>query len=198
MKRTFKGWIMRYSQSLTRLNTTSVKKLVQAMEAYAPQAEEAVFLYALECGKSIAAMRFIENENTLCRWKEMAALSKRYSKRAEAFLRKRHDILPIRYRKILNAFDSAEANAANDDRVVLLMAKQVNEALAASGITRYRLCKDLALNEGNIYAWLAGDATKVSRDTARRAWEYAEQRLDLGGPDSAWADNLVSDGHPEV
>ena len=42
--------------------------------------------------------------------------------------------------------------------------------------TRYGLCRDLNLNKGNVYAYLAGDDSKVSRETARRIMEYAEER----------------------
>ena len=54
------------------------------------------------------------------------------------------------------------------------MAEKTVAALESAGKTRYRLCRDLGLNEGNVYAWLAGDPSKVSRATARRAWRYAE------------------------
>ena len=54
------------------------------------------------------------------------------------------------------------------------MAEKAIAALARAGKTRYRLCKDLGLNEGYLYAWLAGDPSEVSRAAARRAWRYAE------------------------
>ncbi len=41
-------------------------------------------------------------------------------------------------------------------------------------LTAYRICKDLDLNLGNIYAYLnRGDVAKVSRNTARRILEHA-------------------------
>jgi predicted transcriptional regulator len=57
------------------------------------------------------------------------------------------------------------------------MRPRIVEALARRGITRYRLCKDLGLNPGNVYAYLAGDDTKVSKETARRILGYAESGL---------------------
>lgn len=44
----------------------------------------------------------------------------------------------------------------------------------AEGNARYRMCKDLGLNPGNVYAYLAGDDAKVSKETARRMLVYAE------------------------
>ena len=46
-------------------------------------------------------------------------------------------------------------------------------ALERSVTTRYRLCKSLGLNMGNAYAYLAGDDSKVSHETARRMFERA-------------------------
>ena len=93
---------------------------------------------------------------------------------AEEFLRQNYDMLPTRYRKVLDLYDSIEAERENDLVVKAEMAQRVLQALEKSGRTRYQLCHDLGLNEGNVYAWLAGDPTKVSRETARKAWHYAE------------------------
>ena len=54
------------------------------------------------------------------------------------------------------------------------MRKKTLDALHTNNVSIYRLCKDLGLNLGNVYAYLSkGDATKVSRDTARTIMEYA-------------------------
>ena len=63
-----------------------------------------------------------------------------------------------------------------DRRINALMRKRTLGALEESGVTRYGLCRDLNLNKGNVYAYLAGDDSKVSRETARRIMEYAEER----------------------
>lgn len=63
-----------------------------------------------------------------------------------------------------------------DRRINALMRKRTLGALGKSGVTRYGLCRDLNLNKGNVYAYLAGDDSKVSRKTARRIMEYAEGR----------------------
>lgn len=65
---------------------------------------------------------------------------------------------------------------AADRRVNALMRKKTLEALEESGVTRYGLCRALRLNKGNVYAYLAGDDSKVSRKTARRIMEYVEER----------------------
>ena len=55
------------------------------------------------------------------------------------------------------------------------MREKTLDAIESGGLTVYRLCKDLDLNQGNVYAYLGkGDASKVSRATARRLMEHAQ------------------------
>jgi len=173
MKRTFKGWLRRYCCDLAGVDTTSLRKLCQTASSRASQANEAVFLYALELGRVSDLCEYSIGSDAHEEWAFMSARSERYFGRAEAFLRECSDRLPVRYVKVLRAFDCIEAGALNDRCVVAQMALQTREALEAAGVSRYRLAKDLSLNEGNVYAWLAGDSTKLARATARRAWKYA-------------------------
>lgn len=84
------------------------------------------------------------------------------------------DGTPSRYRKVWLAFRAKKDAVKNDRRVSSLMRNKTIEALRSSELTIYRLCKDLQLNMGNVYAYLnSGDATKVSRATARSIMEYA-------------------------
>ena len=178
MRRTFKGWLLRYCQQLTGLKTTSVKKLVRLVERNAPHAAETVCLYALAVGRASDLVRHSASESLWAGCRDVAEmLSAPAAKGERAFeeaLRCAYGNLPPRFRKVVDLYDSLDADAANDLRVKAQMAQRVLAALDRAGCTRYRLCRDLGLNEGNVYAWLAGDATKVSRATARKAWKYAE------------------------
>lgn len=48
------------------------------------------------------------------------------------------------------------------------------EAFSRLLVKRPRLREDLCLNPGNVYAYLAGDDTKVRKETARRIMRYAD------------------------
>lgn len=80
---------------------------------------------------------------------------------------------PDRYAFVLDAFEAQGDILAADRRMNALLGKKINAALARNGVTRYRLCKDLGLNFGNAYAYLAGDNSKVSNATARLMLDYA-------------------------
>ncbi len=81
---------------------------------------------------------------------------------------------PERYRKVWNAYLAKRDAVVADRRVSGLMREKTLAAMKARNVTPYRLCEDLGLNKGNVYAYLnKGDLTKVSRATARKIMEYA-------------------------
>lgn len=174
MRLTFRGWLLSYCQELTGLKTTSVKKLAAAVEDNAPHASAAVFLLAVNEEKLDSLLEHVFEPDLREEWNYIASMLPENQTDAEAFARLAYRGLPSRYRKVLDAYDAIAEGQENDSRAKTLMAEKTIAALARAGRSRYRLCRDLGLNEGNVYAWLAGDPSKVSRDTARRAWHYAE------------------------
>ena len=80
------------------------------------------------------------------------------------------------FANVRHAYRAVKEKPVADRRINALMRKRTLGALEESGVTRYGLCRDLNLNKGNVYAYLAGDDSKVSRETARRIMEYAEER----------------------
>lgn len=174
MRLTFRGWLLSYCQELTGLKTTSVKKFVSAVEGSAPHASAAVFLLAVEAGRVADLISRSSDPELFAEWESVSAMLPETPMGAEAFVRENYGDLPVRYRKVIDAYDTVAEERKNDEHAKALMAKKTVAALESAGKTRYRLCKDLKLNEGNVYAWLAGDPSKVSRVTARRAWRYAE------------------------
>ena len=103
---------------------------------------------------------------------EFSALAKkaRRYKSAERFALSAH--APERYRKVAEAYHAPESLRAASIRVNQMIRERVLAALETSSVTRYRLCKDLGLNMGNVYAYLSGDPSKVSTQTAQRILDY--------------------------
>ena len=172
MKRTFKGFLKAYCSELAGLKTESLRKLLNETER-SPRVVEPLFCLALETGKlnyltSLAKGTHVEQE-----WNELAQSARRY-KSAERWLT-RTDV-PQRYKKVLEVYKSQDDLLTADRRIVSLMREKTLDALEASGKTRYSVCKALGLNKGNFYAYLAGDNSKVSRNTARRILNYAQSR----------------------
>ena len=82
---------------------------------------------------------------------------------------------PTRYKKVLDAYYGYKFSINADRRIIALMRDKILAALTASKTTIYSICKALDLNKGNVYAYLhKGDASKVSKQTARRIMAYVQ------------------------
>lgn len=175
MNLTFRGFLKGYCSDLTGIDTTNLRKLVAACNDGAPAAAEAVFVFAAIQNKEkylaeLAAGTWMENTY------RSAAAEVAAHGCVEDWLQS--ESTPQRFRKVLLAYAAKKGASAADRRVISLMREKTLAALQASGTTAYRLCSDLGLNRGNVYAYLGrGDATKVSRATARRIMEYATSHV---------------------
>lgn len=179
MNITYKGFLRLYCRELTGLSTDSLRKLCSAANDYAPHAAEAVFLFALEQGK-------VEHLLAVSRgtWMEQlygeAAARASLLGGAEAFLQ--DEGTPERFRKVRSAYEANRTKINSDRRVIGLMREKTLSAIEGGGLTVYGICKDLNLNQGNVYAYLKGDLTKVSRVTARRLMAHAQSLAALLTP----------------
>lgn len=171
MNLTFRGFLRSYCRELTGLETDNLSKLCRAVAGDSPAAAEALMLFAAVLGKasylvSLSKGTWLEKgyrevlprlENPTC---------------VEAFLQS--EAAPQRYKKVWNAFAEKKEGVLADRRVSSLMRDRALEGILAKEISVYRLCEDLGLNKGNVYAYLnKGDCSKVSRATARKIMEYA-------------------------
>lgn len=170
MRRTLKGFLREYCRELSGLDTTNLRRLVAAAKRNA-RLVEPLFVFACIQGKAGYVTRISEGE-----WfhGDYETLTGKLAKHESVEALLASEDAPPRYAAVLSAFQAQGDVLAADRRINALLRPKVIEALARRRITRYRLCKDLGLNPGNVYAYLAGDDAKVSKDTARRMLAYAE------------------------
>ena len=173
MNLTFEGFLKGYCRELSGQQSLSFRKLVKQATTVEPRVAEPLFLLALAQGKAeyvlgLSAGSWMEEgyRRVLSLYSQAGSLASLCAK----------DDLPNRYANVWRAYRGAKEKPAADRRVNALMRRRTLEALADSSLTRYGLCRDLRLNKGNVYAYLAGDDSKVSRETARRIMEYAEEK----------------------
>lgn len=174
-KRTFKGFLKTYCAELSGLQTTNLRRLVSAADTDAPRVAEPLFCFALEEGKLGYLLGICGNTWMAREWARLAVGARDYPD-AQSWLRGEPD-LPDRYIRVLNAFESQDDLLKAERRKVGLMRKRTLAALGRSGMTRYAISRDLGVNKGNLYAWLAGDDSKVGMATARRVMEYVEMAV---------------------
>ena len=170
MRRTLKGFLEEYCRELSALDTASLRKLVAAADDNARLVEPLFALAAVQ-GKADYLAHISEGHWFHDDYEALAHGLEEHGS-LEALLSS--DVAPARYASVLAAFRAQGDVLAADRRINALMRPKIADALARKGLTRYKLCKDLGLNPGNVYAYLAGDDAKVSRKTAQRMLSYAE------------------------
>jgi len=170
---TFEGFLKGYCRELSGQQSLSFRKLVERATTVEPRVAEPLFLLALAQGKAEYVLGLSEGL-----WMEEGyrGVLSLYNQAGSLVSLCAKDDLPNRYANVWRAYRGVKEKPAADRRVNALMRKRTLEALAGSSLSRYGLCRDLHLNKGNVYAYLAGDDSKVSRETARRIMEYAEER----------------------
>lgn len=178
MKKTFEGYVRAQLKQKTGLETASLRRLVP-LALSDPELIELVFVFAQLRNKKYHLMSLVWG--TPLEREYRAALHVMGEEGSlEAFLQSKRT--PVEYRRIYTDFlhhptkEAAQKKA--DEKDIQRLRERTLKALEASGITRYRLCADLGLNPGNVYAYLAGNTKKVSLETAQRICNYAYEALD--------------------
>lgn len=173
MNLTFEGFLKGYCRELSGQQSLNFRKLVKQATTDAPRVAEPLFLLALAQGKAEYVLGLSEGS-----WMEEGyrGVLSLYAQTGSLASLCAEDKLPNRYANVWRAYRAVKEKPVADRRINALMRKRTLGALEESGVTRYGLCRDLNLNKGNVYAYLAGDDSKVSRETARRIMEYAEER----------------------
>ena len=182
MNLTFEGFLKGYCRELSGQQSLSVRKLVDQAKAAEPRVAEPLFLLALAQGKADYVLKLSQSS-----WmeKDYQYVLSLFDRAGDLPALCTDEKLPNRYANVWRAYRGVKERPAADRRVNALMRKRTLDALRESGVTRYGLCRDLRLNKGNVYAYLSGDDSKVSRETARRIMAYAEKASANKGVESS-------------
>lgn len=172
MNLTFEGFLKGYCRELSGQQSLSFRKLVGQAKAVEPRVAEPLFLLALARGKAGYVLKLSQGSWMEKDYQHVLALFDRIGDLPALCTDQE---LPNRYANVWRSYRGVKEKPTADRRVNALMRKRTLDALKESGVTRYGLCRDLRLNKGNVYAYLAGDDSKVSRETARRIMTYAEK-----------------------
>ena len=80
-----------------------------------------------------------------------------------------------RYRKVWNAWQSVSTQLDRDRCFMTGVRNAIECTLNERNITRAQVCRELGLNKGNFYAFMKGDMSKMSRETAVATWRMLMQ-----------------------
>ena len=174
MNRNFNRFLEAYCRELAGVQTLNIRKLAVLAASDRPRLRETLLVFCLAHGKEQYLMKVIPDQVMKAEYAQViAAVAKAPS--LEVYLSSGD--APKRYAQVYDAFLAQGSDLrASDLRINELLRKKTLAALKERGVTRFSLCKALGLNTGNVYTYLAGDPSKVSRDTARRIYDYALSR----------------------
>ena len=171
MNRNFNRFLEAYCRELADVQTSNIRKLAALAASDRPRLREALLVFCLAQGKEQHLMKVMLDRETKTEYAQVIAAASN-APSLEAYLSSGD--APKRYAQVYDAFLAQGSDLrASDLRINELLRKKTLAALEERGVTRYSLCKVLGLNTGNVYTYLAGDPSKVSRDTARRIYDYA-------------------------
>ena len=170
----FEKYLLTYAQELTGCDSQSLNKLLSlSLNGHARAFEPLVLLCILKGKKGLLLTKLA---GTTFKHNVEFMLSKDWDKGSLiSFLveseEENHNL--ERYRKVYRSYQAMVSRPAVDREVVLLMRERILEVMKEKKLSNYRVYTDLSLNHGNINRYLKhGDASKLSRQTARRILDY--------------------------
>jgi hypothetical protein len=160
--------------SLSGAGRAAIYPLVRETVNGNPRLREPLFLYAASNG-------CLDTLLTACRgtalFADYQALAQQYkSGQLLNDLEAQSPDLPAEYRKVWNSYRSVADKPERDARVKELYRQKIVALQQEKGISTYRVCQDLHINNANVNAWLKHAAhNKTSLAGARRILSYLEQ-----------------------
>lgn len=170
---TFSGFTKQYVASLSQTGTTAVYALVRESVTGNLRLREPLYLYAASnqlLPTLLKASRHTELYN------DFSVLAKEFTQEElMVALETRSPALPERFHKVWASYCSVVSMPERDARVKILMADKVRKLLQESGVTTYRISKELGINYANVNSWIKHrDAKKISIENARKVLQYVE------------------------
>jgi hypothetical protein len=170
---TFKGFLEPYVKHLAGRQTLALSQLA-ALTRSEPRLAEPLLLFAVTTGRASRLSSLLEGRGALER--ELATLvSLEQQGRLESALATEDRRLRPEYSKVWRSFVVRRDAYARDEQLKLEARKRALALEKAKGVSRYRMAKDLGLNQGNLHAFLSqGNPSKLSLDRAYELVEYLE------------------------
>lgn len=173
---TLKGFLRQYCCLLADLDTRSYARLVNRAEnGWSRVVEPLVLLAAVEGKLPLLSKRAGDLTRSAISQFEASFHVVKSVPIPESELLEHQEDLPGAFRKVLVSYVAEKGKVSNERRLTGVLREMLLPLMEEKKLTGYRLCKDLGLNSGNVYAYLAnGNVKCVSKETALRMFEYAE------------------------
>lgn len=164
MNLTFKGFLKIYCSELAGIQTTNIRRLVNAANTKAPRVAEPLFVYANVAGKAKYLISVSENTWMYDDYVKLSQIINQKFSNVQEFLKS--DFAPKRYAEVLKAYNSKDDILNSNRRILNKLRPKINDSLKKAGMSKYKVCKELGINTGNFYAYMNGDDSKISSEIA--------------------------------
>ncbi len=170
---TFSGYLESYVQYLAGLQTVALPRLVAAAVSN-PRVVEPLLLWATTTGRAERLAGLLADRPQLRA--ELATLQSIGDHgRLESALATEDSVLRPEYWKAWHSYVVRRDSHARDTQLKLEARKRALSLEATRNVSRYRMAKDLGLNQGNLHAFLGqGNPSKLSLDHAFALVSYLE------------------------
>ncbi|MCL2889186.1 MAG: hypothetical protein FWE65_02050 [Eggerthellaceae bacterium] len=163
---TFERWIRRYLLSLAGTESFSLRKLAAMAQTESPRLAEPLLLYACASGSVERLLGFVWRRELLDSYRSVLEA---IGGRDLAGLALGSEIggLPLEYRKFLDSYRIAYRKPESAGESKRLRWERSRMLQLEKGISTAQICRALALNVGNVNAYLKhGDVGKLSLKNA--------------------------------
>lgn len=173
---TFSGYLESYVQYLAGQQTVALPRLVAATVSN-PRVAEPLFLWAATTGRADRLAELLADRPRL-QEELMTLQSLNEHGRLESTLATEDPVLRPEYWKAWRSYVVRRDSHARDTQLKLAARKRALALQAVKNVSRYRMAKDLGLNQGNLHAFLGqGNPNKLSLDHAFELVNYLESAL---------------------
>jgi hypothetical protein len=169
---TFKGFLKKYSKSLSNNNTENIKKLAVEVDEGNLRLREPLLLMSLL--DNLSSKNFEKNQL----YDEYKKLKNKYSNEESLIsdIADENSSISNNYKKVYRSYLSVKNRFKRDDDTKLLMKRKIENLKQQKAISDYRINKDLKINPGNYNAFMKHNKTnKLSLDNTRKILDYLEK-----------------------
>lgn len=140
-----------------------------AVEQDSPRAKEALFCFAAARGQLNYFLKINTGRINYKDYSTWAGELSHYDNLEEYLSDEKTD---KRLKDVYKAFTGQEDVLNAHRRMNTILISKINDGISAQGLTKYGVAKNTKVNLGNFYAFLAGDPTRLSYDTAQSVYDY--------------------------
>ncbi|MDZ4168204.1 MAG: hypothetical protein U1E26_00920 [Coriobacteriia bacterium] len=177
---TFKGFLEAYVGHLSGRRTTSLAQLAPLLDSN-KRLREPLVLWAVKNETSERLSTLLADDERVQAELRLLTCLEQEGRLEESLSREDSDLRP-EYLKVWQSYVARRDAHARDERLKLAARKRALALETTRHVSRYRMAKDLGLNQGNLHAFLSqGNPSKLSLQRAYELVDYLEAACDSQG-----------------